>query len=136
MTYIPYCKEWYIRYHLPIFTSLFELSHLQKRVLNTLQADIPVLELCYDCYQSMELYYNSEGVWHYNIYNISGSVEQPYHCHQPVTDRSSPNDAPHSSFDWQQTSSCSSTCEEHSIKYSASFKVLNPTNKKQFTMLH
>ena len=92
--------------------------------------------MSYDRYQPMELYYNSGGAWHYNIYNPSGSVESAYHCHPPLTDSSTPNDAPHSPSDCQQTSSssCSGTREEHSVKYSASLKVLNPTNKKQFTM--
>ena len=82
----------------------------------------------------MDLYYNTGGAWQCNIYS---PVESSYHCHQPVAENPIPNNATsHLPSEWQRErathlSHGSDVREEH---YSASLKVLNPTNKKEFNM--
>ena len=70
----------------------------------------------------MDLYYNTGGAWHYNVYNPA-SAEASYHYHQPTTESSIPVHGPQPQ---------AVPCEE--VKYIASLKVISPTKKKDFTM--
>ncbi len=84
-----------------------------------------------DGLHAMELNYNSGEAWHYNVYNPGSSA---HYYSRPATEGFVLNNAAASHVldsNWQQTGS--DTREEHSVKYSASLKVLNPTNK-DFTM--
>ncbi len=85
----------------------------------------------------MDLHYNSgPGAWQYNVYNPVGSATATSHYFYQPTEGSVPNNASNvTSGNGQQTAQGGSvTREEHSVKYSTSLKVLNPINKKDFTM--